>query len=179
MTQIAARWLTGKDGVRYRLRPIRASDAGSLMRGYDAMGSQAKRFRLLMTLPHLTEAMALAFCTPDPSDTVCLVVEGQGALAGEIVAGARMAGIGLGTWAEFSVSARPEARELGLTRQSLEAVIDVARARGCSGVWGMIADPNRPMLALARRVGMSIRDDPDDRSLEIAELSFDGTPRTL
>jgi acetyltransferase len=177
MTEDAARWLTGKDGMRYRLRPIRPSDAASLTRAYDAMSSEAKWFRMLAAVPHLTEEMARDYCSPDPGQEVCLVVEGQGELAGEIVGGASVAGLTPGGWAEFSVSLRPEAQGLGLARQSLEAVIEVARDRGCRGVWGIIADPNSGMLALARRLGMRVRNDPDDWSLEVAELSFDGSER--
>ena len=75
MDEVPEAGLTGRDGVSYRLRPIRPSDAGSLMRGYDALPDEGKRFRMLATLPRLPEAVARAFCRPDPRDTVCLVVE--------------------------------------------------------------------------------------------------------
>ena len=88
-----------------------------------------------------------------------------------------MAGLGPGKWAEFSVSARPEAQGLGLSRQALEAVVEVARARGCSGVWGMIVDETDPMLGLARRLGMRVVNYAEDWTVEIAELSFDGSAR--
>ena len=175
--QALDRWITGKDGESYLLRPIRPSDAGSLIRGYDALSDEGKRFRLLSARMHLTEEIAREFCSPDPERVVCLVVEGKGALAGEIIAGARVAGVAPGAWAEFSVSARPEAEGTGLARQSLEAVIEEARRRGASGVWGTIADRNAPMLGLARRLGMKVGNDSDDWALETAELSFDGSAR--
>ena len=168
------RWITGKDGEDYLLRPIRPSDAGSLMRGFDTLSFESKRFRLLGARMHLSEEMAREFCSPDPERVVCLVVEGKGALAGEIIAGARVGGVEPGAWAEFSVSARPEAEGTGLARQSLEAVIEEARRRGCVGVRGSIFDRNAAMLGLARRLGMTVTNDPDDWALEIAELSFDG-----
>ena len=58
--------LSGKDGRAYAIRPIRISDAASRVRGYDAMSSSPKWFRLLHAVPHLTEAMALGSCSPDP-----------------------------------------------------------------------------------------------------------------
>lgn len=50
--------LSAKDGRSYAIRPIRRSDAPSLMRGYDAMTDASKWFRMLHAVPHLTEAMA-------------------------------------------------------------------------------------------------------------------------
>ena len=177
MDRALERWITSKDGESWLLRPIRPSDADSLVRGYDALSSEAKRFRLLGARAHLTEEMAREFCSPDPERVVCLVVEGQGPLAGEIVAGARANDVAPGEWAEFSVSARPEVEGTGLARQSLEAVIEEARRRGAKGVWGSISDRNAPMLGLARRLGMKVGNDRDDWALETAELSFDGSSR--
>ena len=68
--------VAGKDRRSYVIRPIRASDAPSLMRGYAAMTEPSKWFRMLHAVPHLTETMALDFCTPDPARDLCLVLLG-------------------------------------------------------------------------------------------------------
>ena len=83
--------VTGKDGQRYILRPIRPTDAESLMRGYDAMSDRAKWFRMLHAQPHLSPEQAARFCDPDPARAICLVLEGHGRLKGEIMGGARIA----------------------------------------------------------------------------------------
>ncbi|WP_330848829.1 GNAT family N-acetyltransferase [Mangrovicoccus ximenensis] len=160
------------DGTPYTLRPIRPGDAPSLIRGFEAMPPRNRWFRLLHPVPHLTEEMADAFCRPNPRHTVCLVVEGHGELESDILGGARVTDLVRGEPAEFSVSLRPEAEGMGLARQSLEAVIGVARARGASGVWGSISGDNSWMLGLAKRLGMSLSLDPDDFSLRLARLDF-------
>lgn len=165
----------GKDGKDYLSRPIRPDDAASLMRGYDAMTDQSKWFRLLHAVPHLTDQMAYSYTHPDPKDEVCLVIEGKDDLAGEILGGARVANVLPGQMAEFSVSLRPEALGLGLAHHALQAVIDIARARGCAGVWGEIAKRNDAMLELAQHLGMTVRRDPEDWSMRVAELLFDET----
>jgi len=162
--------LQGKDGKDYRIRPIRPSDADSLIRGYDALSDQAKWFRMLHAQPHLSREFAEAYCNPDPDDDFCLVIEGQGALEGELLGGARIGGIGPGKSGEFSVSLRPEARGLGLARQALIGVIDIAKDQGCSMIWGSVARRNEGMKALAERLGFTLRIDPDDRTLLLAEL---------
>jgi acetyltransferase len=164
--------LTAADGQDYVIRPIRPTDAASLMRGYDAMENMSKWFRMLHALPHLTEAMALDFCTPDPARDICLVLEGKGALAGEILGGARIAGRGDRNTAEFSVSLRPEARHLDLARQALETVFAAAREMGYVRVWASIHSDNASMKTLARRLGCRLRLDPEDGALMIAERNL-------
>lgn len=161
------------DGTVYRLRPIAPKDVPSLIRGFDAMPPRNRWFRLLHPLPHLSEEMALSYCSPDPAHEVCLVVEGHGPLEGDILGGARIAQLSAGKPAEFSVSLRPEAEGMGLARQSLEAVIEIARQRGATGVWGSISGENSWMLGLAKRLGMQLLLDPDDFSLRIARLEFE------
>lgn len=165
--------IQGKDSKDYRIRPIRPGDAGSLIRGYDALSAQAKWFRMLHAVPHLTPEMAQAYCDPDPDDEICLVIEGQGALAGEILGGARIGGVGPGKAGEFSVSVRPEARGLGLARRALVGVIDIARDQGCASVWGSVARRNEGMRGLAERLGFTLRIDPEDKTLLLAELTLD------
>ncbi len=160
------------DGTPYTLRPIRGEDAPSLIRGFEAMPPRNRWFRLLHPVPHLTPEMAAEFCRPDPRRTVCLVVEGRGPLAGDILGGARITDLNRGEPAEFSVSLRPEAEGMGLARQSLEGVIELARSRGATGVWGSISGDNSWMLGLAKRLGMSLSLDPDDFSLRLARLDF-------
>lgn len=160
-----------KDGSDYHLRLIRPSDAPSLIRGYDSLSEQGKWFRMLHAVPHLTQEMADEFCAPDPDSEVCVVIEGRGDLHGEILGGARAAGIGEGSEAEFSVSLRPEARGLGLARLALETVIAIGFEGGAQEIFGVIAAANLPMLRLARRIGFEIHRDPEDPSLMIARLA--------
>ncbi|WP_138469799.1 GNAT family N-acetyltransferase [Poseidonocella sp. HB161398] len=166
------REIRATDGTAYRLRPIRPGDAASLIRGFEAMPPRNRWFRLLHPVPHLTEEMAEAYCSPDPAHEICLVVEGRGALEGDILGGARIADLAPGKPAEFAVSLRPEAEGMGLARQSLEAVIAIARLRGATGVWGSISGDNSWMLGLAKRLGMSLSLDPEDFSLRLATLDF-------
>lgn len=174
LDQLEARELTimGKDGCAYVMRPIQPSDAPSLMRGYDAMTEESKWFRLLHRVPHLTESMALAFCSPNPESELCVVVEGAGELSGEILGGARIAGSLGAESAEFAVSLRPEAQGLGLAKNALQTALSAARAMGYKEVWGSISARNNAMLALAGRLGFSLSRDPDDLSLVKAEMSL-------
>lgn len=172
--------IVGKDGQSYPIRPIRSSDAPSLIAGYDAMTERGKWFRMLHSVPHLTAEMAARFCAPDPALEFCLVVEGlpgmsaadgsDDDLSDDILGGARVADLGPGGAAEFSVSLRPEARGRGLAKRALELAIEVAWESGADTVWGLIAARNTAMLGLAKRIGFETARDPDDLALVKAVL---------
>ncbi len=165
------RSVADRDGRVHVLRPIRPSDAPAMMKGYDMLSDEAKWFRLLHAVPHLSEEMAVAFCSPDPEKDVCLVIEaGDG--TEDIIGGARLMHDGPER-GEFAVSMRPDWQGQGLARQALEAVLDWGRGRGMRHVWGEISARNEPMLSLARRVGMKIRRDPEDGALMIAEIELE------
>ncbi len=166
-------WARGKDGAAYLIRPIRPDDAAAVTRSYDSLPDRSKWFRLLYSVPRLSEEMAARFCTPDPKTEFAVVIEGNGRLAGELIGGARIADMGPGKAAEFAVTLREEAQGLGLARQALETVIEVARDAGCGSVWGTISAENRAMLGLARRLEFIIRRDPEDLSLMLAEKPFE------
>ncbi len=159
-----------KDGNDYLVRTVRPSDADAIMRGYDALTDEQKWLRVLHTLPHLTPAMAHEFAEPPPDKVFAVVVEGRDNLAGELVGSARIAGFGPRRAAEFSVTVRPEVAGIGLARQALQLVIEVARESGCRCVWGSISGLNGPMIGLAKRMGMTLRRDPEDLAVLIAEL---------
>jgi len=161
--------IAGKDGESHLARPINAWDAGSLIRCYDAMTERSKWFRVLHRLPHLSEAMALDFCTPDPARDLCIVLEGCGPLVGEILGGARVTGAPDGISAEYSVTLRPEAEGLGLAHQALEIVFAAAKEMGYTHIWGAIHGENGPMLHLAETLHLHMRRDPNDAALMLSE----------
>jgi RimJ/RimL family protein N-acetyltransferase len=173
MTERRDRIILGKDGHAYRMRPIRPSDAPSLVRGYAALSARAKYFRLLHTVPTLNTRFVRSMCEIDPETEACLVVEGREDLSGDLIAGARVHDLGQGRDAEYAVSARPEGEGLGLAKQALEAVIEIARARGCRSVWGLVARDNAAMLGLSKRLGFAVEAFPDDPTVVVTRILFD------
>jgi len=161
-----------RNGRRYILRTIKASDAPSLIRGYEALSPQDRWFRMLHAMPEMSEASALAFCTPDLERDFCLVLEGQDELTSEILGGARITGDASGKNCEFSVSLRPEVRRLGLAQAALRMALQAAADAGYERVYGAIARDNRAMINLAVLLGFNIRNNPDDPALVIAERSL-------
>ena len=167
-------YLEAKNGERYLLRPIEPGDAPSMIRGFNVLSPQQRWFRFLHAVPELTHEAAVAFCTPDPELDICLVLEGRGALAADIVGGARINGEPHREVGEFSVSMRPELQGMGLARQALQTALRAAAEAGYRRVIGYVAARNIAMLRLAERLGFTIRFDPDDPAQRIAEIELDG-----
>jgi acetyltransferase len=161
--------IAGKNGHPHLARPIDATDAGALIRCYDAMTDRGRWFRMLHHLPHLSEDMAHDFCTPDPERDLCIVLEGDGPLEGEILGGARITGDKDGRCAEYSVTLRPEAEGLGLGHKALELVFEAAREMGYTHIWGTIHSENGPMLQLAHSLHLTVHRDPNDAALMVSE----------
>lgn len=161
--------IAGKDGHPHLARPIDETDAGALIRCYDAMTDRGRWFRVLHHLPHLSEDMAREFCTPDPERDLCIVLEGDGPLEGEILGGARITGDKDGKTAEYSVTLRPEAEGLGLAHTALELVFEAAREMGYTHIWGTIHSENGPMLQLAHSLNLHVHRDPNDAALMVSE----------
>ena len=166
-------FIEAKDGERWLLRPIEPADAASVIRGYNALSPRERWFRLLHAVPELDAETARRFCSPDPVLDICLVLEGRGELAGDIVGGARITGERNRLSGEFSVSMRPEVQGLGLARQALETALRAAAEAGYERIFGHIAASNTAMLGLAERLGFSIRFDPDNPAQRIAEISLE------
>lgn len=169
--------LEAENGERYLLRPIEPGDAPSLIRGFKALSPRDRWFRMLYAMPELSVAAARRFCAPDPVLDICLVLEGRGDLAGDIVGGARITGDRIieepeGRAGEFSVSMRPEMQGQGLARQALAIALQAAAEAGYGRVYGYVAARNRAMLGMAAKLGFTIRFDPDDFTQRIAEISL-------
>lgn len=166
--------IAGKDGQPHRARLINESDASALQRCYEALSEEGKWFRMLHRLPHLPEDMAARFCAPDPRRDICIVLEGEGPLEGEILGEVRVTGERngeslYGTSAEYAVTLRPEAEGLGLARQALELVFKAAKEMGYTHIWGTIHSENGPMLQLAQKLHLRLHRDPDDAALMVSE----------
>lgn len=164
--------LTGRDGETYQVRLINLDDVPLLMSAYEHLSSESKWFRMFGAVPHLTPELARQLCSTDRETSICTVIEGIGANAGEVIGGARVVGVGVGETPEFAVTLRPEVEGLGLARQLLATLIEIAEDVGCAAVVGSILADNHKMTALARRLGFSIKRDPDDLKVYEARLSF-------
>ena len=165
-------WRTSdRTGRVYRLREIRPEDAPALQRAFAAQAPEDRKLRLLSAIPRLPDRMALRFCTVDGVRDFALVWVPEDA-PDTLAGGARLMRDPDGESAEFAVSVASGLKGHGLGRKALETVMELGAEQGIRRVWGSISTANRPMRALAKRLGMTERPDADDFSLVIAEKAL-------
>jgi acetyltransferase len=156
------------EGRGYTLRPLVSEDAPALMRAYEAEAPEDRFMRLFTVLPRLPHRLAVKLCTVDPQRDVALVWVADDT-PGELVGGARLMRDAAGDGAEFAVSVASHLKGRGLGRKALETAFEVGAEMGIGRVWGTVNRRNRGMRGLAKRLGMTERSDPDDRTLVICE----------
>jgi acetyltransferase len=72
-----------------------------------------------------------------------------------------------GARAEYAGAVRSDLKGQGLGRLLLEEIVECCQRRGIREIWGEVLRENAPMLGLARKLGFSIKTDPDDRNVMI------------
>ena len=160
------------------IRPIRASDAASLGRFYEALSEESRRTRFFAVTRGLTARQSRVFCA---TDHACR--EGFVAVAGPDGASARVVGHlclepGEDHSAEMAVAVADELQGRGIGRRLVEAGIVWARAVGIQRLSATMLATNTPIARLVASLGLPTTRHPDEPDvLTVAvELQPPGAP---
>lgn len=143
-----------RDGTVVGLRPLVRADAGRLLRAFDALSFESRRFRFLSPLSHLSEEQARYLADVDGWDHTA-----WGALDLEHL---DLPGLGVGRMvrleeepsvAEFSLAVADEAQGRGLGAVLLALLVALAQPRGIETLRGYVAADNTRMARWMRRLG--------------------------
>lgn len=142
-----------RDGTPVGLRPLVPLDAGRLIRAFDDLSTESRRFRFLAPLSQLSEAQARYLADVDQYDHTA-----WGALD---PAHPELPGLGVGrmvrlpeepTVAEFSLAVTDAAQGSGLGSVLLALLVALAPVRGITTLRGYVAADNARMTAWMRRL---------------------------
>jgi acetyltransferase len=150
------------DGVLLTLRPMTREDAELEKEFVAQLSSEARYKRFMVSFSELPASKLRYLTDIDQQRHVALVAEfeqdGRPALAGA----ARYVLDPAGTSCEFAVAVDDAWQGSGLAGVLMQALIDVARARGIPTMEGLVLAANSRMLKLARQLGFQAEHDPDD-----------------
>ncbi|MCU0896822.1 MAG: GNAT family N-acetyltransferase [Burkholderiales bacterium] len=155
------RTLTLWDGREVQVRPIRPEDAKAHQRAFAASGEEDRRMRYFTSLRELSDEAA-ARSTQIDYDREMALVAVDPAEPTELLGGARIIADPDNQTAEFAVSVRSAMKGTGLGPLALGMILDYAYDRGIKQVWGTVLRENKPMIAVAERLGFRKERDPDD-----------------
>jgi RimJ/RimL family protein N-acetyltransferase len=158
------------DGREVVLREIGAQDEKEILEFFERLSAESRYTRFMIPLRELSPRMLAAATHPVPGRDFALVaINGEGEDE-DIVAGARYVGAPGSDTCEFAVTVADDWHGLGLAGRLLELLIANARERGLRCMEGQILAVNTPMRWLAKRLGFSDRQCPDDAALRLVSL---------
>lgn len=158
--------ITGADGHRYLVRPIRPEDEPGLRAAFDRLSDEEVRMRFMYRLNALSHSHAARLTQIDYDREMALVLTDPGSDDPEAILGVvrLMADPDLED-AEFAIIVAGHLTRRGLGRMLLERLIAYARQRGIHRLCGDVLPENRAMLALATRVGLRREPHPEESRL--------------
>jgi acetyltransferase len=154
-----------RDGVDYRIRPIRIEDA-ERDRAFIIHLSEASRYKRLMgSLREPSQELIDRFvCIDYQHDMAFVAVVDQ--LGAERLIGVARYGAGPDkTDAEFAVAVADEWQSRGVGTTLMRLLLEYAHAQGLRRLHGLILASNDRMLELARKLQLKIRSLPDDQTV--------------
>ncbi len=146
------------DGQQLIARPMRSNDGPTLRRSFARLTPEEVRMRFMHPLKELTPAYAKKLASIDRKREFALVlVENKPPELALIGAVARAAIESDADRAEFAIIVGAEIARFGLGSYLLKRVIEWARKKRLSELYGRVLFDNKAMLALAHRLGFKRR----------------------
>ncbi|MEO8671953.1 MAG: GNAT family N-acetyltransferase [Tahibacter sp.] len=143
-----------RDGRRLILRPIHASDAPALQRGFAHLSQEEVRMRFLHLLTELPDALAQRLCDLDPAHEVAFVIVDPLEVGEpEVHAVARAYFDPATNAAEFALVVQKALSGQGLGDLLMRHLLDACRASGADEIWGDVLAENHLMLSLCEHLG--------------------------
>ena len=169
-----------RDGSAWRLRAIRPEDAEALQEFVRSMSEETRYFRFVASVKELAPRQLARYTQIDYWREMALVAEVDRAAAESSTPAAptRIAGVARYMLnpdmhsCEFAIAIGDDWQGQGLGVQLMQALIDVARERGLKHMEGMVLAENRKMQKMMRKLGFSVRIDPDDAAMVLVSLAL-------
>ena len=154
------------DGTDIVLRPIRPDDTDLLTTFMDSLSSEAKYFRFMHALQHLSPEMLVRFTQIDYDLEMAVVaVEQDG--DGRALGVARFLSNPDHVSCEFALVVSDARQNQGLGHRLMSKLIDVAYDKGLTIIEGEVLANNHKMLGLMKSLEFSIANDPEDMNVKI------------
>jgi acetyltransferase len=173
------RVVTLPDGVTVTIRPIRPADRAIEQAFVQGLSPESRYFRFLDTLTELSPQMLQHFTDIDYQRHMALIAVAEADGAQVEVGVTRYVVTEPGETCEFAIVVADRWQGRGLGACLLQALIEVARARGLKTMYGEVLASNSSMLKFVSRMGFRIEPHDEDRQLRRAVLELQPVASTL
>jgi len=159
--------ITHADLGRLLIRPIRPDDAPLLENLFNTLSPQSVYYRFFGYLKRLPHTMLARFTQIDYDREIALVALSN-TKDGEIMLGvARVITQINRKHAEFAVLMGDPWQGKGIAAELLKRCLTIAKEHGIEKVWGMVLYENTQMLSLSKKIGFTIKKNPEDGVYEL------------
>jgi len=165
MAPLAPAAITARDGRRAVVRAVRAADAPLVQQFVRELSPQSRRNRFFGPVSELSPAQLERMTRFDGTTGLGLVAVAGGD-APRIVAIAQHA-VCDPPFAELAVVVADDWQRQGLGERLVLLLLAHAARTGIAAVQGVVMGANRPMLALASKLGFGFEDDADPELVRI------------
>jgi len=156
-----------RDGILYRIRPIRPDDSERERIFIETLSPESRYTRLMSTMGTPAPELVERFVHVDYRRSMAFVgIEGSGD-AERIIAVARYAQ-DRAARSEFAVAVLDEWQSRGVGAELSKLLFEYARQHGIGSLFAIILAGNRPMIDLAHWLGMTTEPSPGDPGLILA-----------
>jgi acetyltransferase len=165
--------VTLEDGRRFWVRPVVPEDEPAFQRNFARLTPEEIRLRFLAPIRQLSHVAAARFTQLDYDREMALVLTEPGQPGTtEIFGVAQIAADPDNETAEYAIIVQRDLTGLGLGRHLMERIIEVARKRGITELWGDVLRENAAMRGLCKRLGFKEHPEPDDATLVRVRLAL-------
>jgi acetyltransferase len=162
-----------RDGRTVQVRATSADDEAELLQLFGRMSEHARYMRTMRVMREPNRERMRAVLASFPGDGIGVVATVPAVDGIDIVGSAVAIFDGQRTGCEFATTVDATYGGAGLGTVLMTALIDEARRRGLREMEGFVLAENKAMLALARKLGFSVRSEPGDAAVRICRLPLD------
>ena len=161
---------TLKDGSQVFVRPMRPEDAEMLQTFVTNMSDESRYNRFMSSIKQLSQTMLVRFTQLDYDREMALVmIKPHIGQEDEILAVSRYTTDPDMEVCEFAISVSDQWQGHGIGYIMMNLLFDAARHQGLKIMRGEILTANAGMQKLTRKLGFSVRKDPEDGSICLVE----------
>ncbi len=160
------------DGTTVTVRPIRPEDADIEREFVNSLSAESRYFRFMGSMREISAELLSRFTRIDYEREMALIATIPTDAGERQIGVARYASLEQPSECEFAIVIADAWQNLGLARQLMKMLIEIARKRHFVRMHGIVLKSNARMLDFVRSQGFSLETDRDDAGLVNVSLQL-------
>jgi acetyltransferase len=160
---------TTRDGRAVLIRPVRPEDEDLFKTFFSKVTAEDLRLRFFAPVRDFSHAFIARLIQIDYARAIAFTAIDQA--SGEMLGAVRLHADANMETGEYAILLRSDLKGIGLGWRLMRMIIAWAEAEGLSVIEGQVLRENTTMLDMCRKLGFSMRADPDDPDLKIVRLA--------